>query len=206
MADNTTQPGVRLNESVWQQFRDDVRERKGVVQGHLKHELEQALKEYINASHGGDTHDRLTEIEAQLQELTDAISEQPEKKKDSGISSVTEERLSDVRDEIDEKRSGQPKVHEDVVEMAIRNNAGSSTPTIRRYKRLLKQDRVLYPHPTEGSLYFCEAEDFTRAVNSMVKGGKIKQKTYDELVDHYGSTWWEEQLSEEQTDGGVAFQ
>jgi len=42
------QPGVRINPELWQRFRDDIQARKGAVRGHLKTELENALRLYLN--------------------------------------------------------------------------------------------------------------------------------------------------------------
>jgi len=201
MSDRTTQPGVRLDSRLWKEFRQDVRDRKGVVKGHLKSELESALREYIDASHGGDTNDRLVRIEEKLEELTDAVSESGEKKKDESVSKRTENRLENIEEQIQEESAGQPKVHEEVVELAIREHAGSSDPTIRRYKELLKQDRVLYEHPAMDRMFFIDSEDYVLAVNAARKGGRLDKGEYSEIVDTYGEEWWLAQ-QEERADGG----
>lgn len=41
------QPGVRIDGDVWQEFREDVKNRRGTVRGHLKTELENAIREYL---------------------------------------------------------------------------------------------------------------------------------------------------------------
>lgn len=60
------QPGTKIDADVWEQFREEVRERHGVVRGHLKTELENALREY--SGNGGtadtDVERRLARIEA----------------------------------------------------------------------------------------------------------------------------------------------
>lgn len=200
--DSTTQIGTRIDKSLWEQFRQDVQERHGRVRGHLSAELETALREYLNASEGGDTHDRLTDIEAELREVRTLLEQSDEKKKDSGLTTTTENRLQDIRDTIAEEAGDSPKVHEKVVEMAIREHAGGSSPTIRRYKELLREDKVLFPDPSHGSKYFQDATRFAQAVNVMCKDNDISQSVYDDLVDDYGRDWWLAHLPDDDTDDG----
>jgi hypothetical protein len=41
------QPGVKIDPSVWEAFREKVKERKGGIRGHLRNEVETALRLYI---------------------------------------------------------------------------------------------------------------------------------------------------------------
>lgn len=205
MTEQTTQPGVRVNKALWQEFRDDIRDRKGVVKGHMKSELETALREYINASQGGDTHDRLRRMENTLETIEASVVEQDKKKKDSGVSSEVENKLREVRNQIERETDGSPKVHDEVVELAIRDNAGTSAPTLRKYKELLQQDRELFEHPANDSVWFTSPEDFVLAVNSMRKAGRIQQDRYDNILSRYGEEWWlAQQDGEEVADGGTS--
>jgi len=60
------QPGTKIDADVWEQFREEVRERHGVVRGHLKTELENALRQYSGDAGAADTdvERRLARIEA----------------------------------------------------------------------------------------------------------------------------------------------
>jgi len=62
------QPGVKIDAEVWEQFREEVRERHGVVRGHLKTELENALRQYSGDAgpSGVDIERRLARIEAEV--------------------------------------------------------------------------------------------------------------------------------------------
>lgn len=206
MANRSKQIGVQVNESLWQQFREDVAERKGGIHGHLRSEVETALREYINASEGGDTHDRLTSIERKLEEVHTEVRESDEKKKDSDLSQTTEQRVADIADQIDDETGSSPKVHEEVVELAIRENAGSSDPTIRRYKELLKQDELLFDHPTNDRRYFTDPSDYVKATNALRKAGKLNAKQYSEILDNYGEEWWLAQQEEQADDQPKGFQ
>lgn len=71
MGNETVQPGTEIDAQLWKQFRNDVQDRRGRVNGVLASELENAIREYVEASHGGDTIDRLERIESRLDELVD---------------------------------------------------------------------------------------------------------------------------------------
>ena len=207
MGDKTTQIGVRFSESLWEQFRDDVRERKGSVNGHLRSELEAALREYLDASGGGDTFDRLQRIEDKVDQLDRTLSQTHQEKKGTDVSQTTEKRVAEIRDQIDRESGKSPKVHEEVVELAIRENAGSSDPTIRRYKDLLQQDECLFPHPLEDRrVYYTDATEYVLAVNALRKGGRIKSEPYHDIVDEYGRDWWLEQQEGQSVDQPKGFQ
>lgn len=62
------QPGTKIDADVWEQFREEVRERHGVVRGHLKTELENALRQYSGdaGTTDADIERRLARIEAQV--------------------------------------------------------------------------------------------------------------------------------------------
>lgn len=207
MVEDTTQIGVRFSESLWEQFRDDVRERKGSVNGHLRSELEAALREYLDASGGGDTIDRLQRIEDKVDQLDRTLSQSNQEKKDMSVSQTTEKRVAEITEQIDRESGKSPKVHEEVVELAIRENAGSSDPTIRRYKKLLQQDEHLFAHPLEDRrIYYTDSSEYVLAVNALRKGGRIKSEPYHELVDQYGREWWLEQQEDQSVDEPKGFQ
>ena len=206
MTNTEKQIGVKVNAELWEQFRSDVQDRHGAIRGHLKHEVENALREYMDASHGGDVNDRLTRIESQLDTLTDAVPESDETKKDSGVSQTVENRLTKIRETIEREADGQPKVHEKVVELAIKEHAGKSAPTLRQYKDLLQDERDLFDHPAKDSLYFRDPTEYVLAMNAMRKGGKLDGETYHDIVAEYGEEWWLAQQPEDDTDDTKGFQ
>lgn len=198
MSDNNNeqQIGVKINSGLWSEFRDDVQRRHGAIRGHLKHEVENALREYINASEGGDTHDRLTNIEEELAALRGEIAEIDETKKRSGLSKTVENRLDAIKEEIHEESDGAPRVHEQVIEMAIKKHAGQSKPTLRQYKKLLRDEDAAFEDPRPGnSYYFRSAPQFCAGVNQMYQDGEIEKTTYLELVEgEFTRDWWGEQV------------
>lgn len=203
--------GVRIPKSLRDQFREDVKQRKGGVHNHLRQEVINALREYLHAAEGGDTHDRLRRLENRQMKMMDVLeslegadtsSQDGKKKKISDLSTEVENKLSSVVDELEAKKNGSaPKIDEQLVERAIRDGAGvHSDPSIRQYKNLLIEDETIFPHPTKDDLVFTNSEDFVRASNALAKGAKLSQDDYDDLVDRYGEDWWRSQLNGDSDD------
>jgi len=203
MSDGETQRPPPVDKALLERFKADVKDRHGRIRGHYGSELEKAIKAYLDASHGGDTTDRLARIESELETIRGAVVESKEKKKKESRGSVTDRRLNKIRETIIDETANSPKAHEQVVEMAIREHAGSSAPTLRQYKQMLRQEKVLFPHPTKDSLYFRDATDYVKAVNAMAKGGKISQQSYDDILEQYGEDWW---LNQQEDDEPTGFQ
>lgn len=199
------QIGVEVDATLWKQFREDVRRRKGGVRGQLKPELEAALREYLDAADGGDTNDRLTRIEDKVDDLGARLDQIDETKKQSDLSKTVENRLQSIKETIADEADGAPRVHEQVVEMAIKKHAGHSRPTLNQYKDLLQDDHAVYEDPRDdSSYYFRSAPRFCVAVNQMIEDHDIGQDTYTDLVDdEYGREWWGKQVQKFKTDGGT---
>jgi len=58
--------GVEVDRDLWEEFRQDVKERKGRVSGVLGAELENAIRQYIYDGGNASTEERLTRIENKL--------------------------------------------------------------------------------------------------------------------------------------------
>jgi len=192
---NQVQPGVRISSSVWNEFRQDIQQRKGMVRGHLKSEVENALEAYIDGSHGGDTNDRLRRIENHVESIRDELDSQSDdtrkKKKDSSVTSRTKKLLEAIGDQIHREAGDASTVHVSVVNQAIEDNAGSSRPTLERYKEMLKQRHYAFENPSEQSeSWFLDGDVFVQVVES-----NFPQKTND-IATEYGKEWYDETVSE----------
>jgi len=205
MGDNQKQIGVKVDESLWQEFREDVQQRRGSVKGHLKTELHNALREYINAAQGGDTHDRLMQIEHRLEDIEGAVAEIGETKKHSEVSKTVENRLEKIRETIQQEAGEAPRVHEQVVEMAIKRHAGQSKPTLRQYKELLKDNRELHQDPRpDQSYYYREAPFYCFAVNQMYQDQEISKSDYLHYVENvYDREWWGAQVDKYKNENDI---
>jgi hypothetical protein len=73
MGKDSTQPGCEISASLWSEFREDVRQRRGRINGVLGSELENALRNYLDGSNGGDVTDELRRLRADLDEVRDAV-------------------------------------------------------------------------------------------------------------------------------------
>lgn len=186
MSNNETQIGVQVNSSLWQEFRNDVQMRKGGIRGHLKTEVENALRAYLDASEGGDNNDRLARIESDVETILATLEETEEKKKHSGVGKRVEDRLDSIKDYIENQSGGSPVVGKKLVEAAIADVAGSSDPTMRQYKQLLDRDGWYYEHPATDSRVFVDEDRWVEAVQAHRQDKDITRQRYEELVTDYG--------------------
>jgi len=186
MSDEQTQPGVRIDASLWEQFRGDVEARKGAVRGHLKHEVEAALREYINASEGGDTHDRLNRMEKHLRDIEDTLSEMQSKEKDSDVGSTVKQRADEIEEFIRDQTGKSAVVGEDIVEMAIEQIAGYSEPTKEQYKDLLRERESLFPHPKQSDKFVRDKSEWVLMTQKLRQNSAISREQYESLVRQIG--------------------
>ena len=174
-----------------ERFKKDVIDRKGTPHGHLKTETERAIREYLNASQGGDTHDRLERIEKAVAEMQDTLANLDSDGRTDSVSKRTENRISEIMADIqaEAERLDSKRVSERIVESAIENNAGTSYKTLQRYKDLLQNQRELFPAPTEDGVYYVDRTAFTVYVENTVESRRA-----NEIAETYGWDWWEESL------------
>lgn len=195
--DNLKQPGVRVDESLWNEFRQDVADRRGGTRGHMRTELENAISSYIQASKGGDVTDRLRRIENKLDNLegeggTPSADSSRKKNKDSSVSSTVKNRLEKIESQIKREAAGSDKVHDSVINAAIEDNAGSSRPTLDRYKEMLEQRHIAHKWPEgDNRTWWLDSEKFVNVLER-----NFPNQTWD-FREEYGREWWESQLTED---------
>lgn len=178
-----------IDREVKEEFRKYVEDVHGGARGHFREEVETALREYMNAFNGGDTHDRLKRIERDIGDIKDTLSENDSDGRTDSVSKRTENRINDIMADIQRRAEelGTKRVPENDVEAAIERNAGTSYKTIQRYKSLLTNQRELFPHPENDDVYFTKATAFVVFVENT-----LPSKQASEVVNAYGSDWWEE--------------
>jgi len=208
MDETTTQPGVQVKKSLWERFRDDVESRRGTVHGNLSHELETAIQEYLNASQGGDTHDRLRRLEEQTEEiLTHLDAEDDSDGGTDSVSKTTENRIADIMADIRERSEelGTSRVRESDVEAAIERNAGTSYKTVRRYMKLLQNQREVFPDPNRDHVYFVRETPFIAYIE---QNDDVSDDLRERVASEYGWEWWEDHAPDGlvDVDEGRAFQ
>ena len=176
---DTTQPGTEVGADLWQEFRDEVEARHGVVRGNLKDALETAIQAYINGEDMNPTevNQRLARIEAAVGvEATDGGTDTAEPAADTH----TRDRCLDVPDERPHARGDtKPKVkwlanavldaesvpladlsmtHEDTVRDAIRDEYDFTADTTEDYIPKVIDALGLVDHPSKDVLYVTEAK------------------------------------------------
>jgi len=67
------QPGAEIDAALWERFREDIRERKGAVRGHLRTELETALRQYLDDNSAPE----LSRVESKVDYLLSELDVDP---------------------------------------------------------------------------------------------------------------------------------
>ena len=202
----------RIDESLRDEFKQDVRERRNGIKGHFRHEVENALRAYLEGAKGGDIEDRLRRLENRVEDIHENTApvcdgEGAKTKKDRNVSEVGPRRrkkLDAIESQIEREAGDATKVHESVVNKAIEDNAGSSGPTLRRYKQMLKQRRIAFSNPSEeSSTWFVDEDVFVKVVESNFPHRN------DDIAKEYGESWYEskvEEVFDTDEDGTKGFQ
>lgn len=202
----------RIDESLRDEFKQDVKERRGGIKGHFRHEVENALRAYLEGAKGGDIEDRLRRLENTVEDIHENTApasdgDGAKTKKDGNVSEVGPRRrkkLDAIESQIEREAGDATKVHESVVNKAIEDNAGSSGPTLRRYKQMLKQRRIAFANPAESaSTWFVDEEVFVKVVESNFPHRN------DDIAKEYGEGWYADAVDrhiERDDDGTPGFQ
>jgi len=161
------QPGTEVDEDIWKAFREEVKRRRGGVRGHIRTELENALRDYI---HGGDTtpadiDQRLQRIEAAVGAAgtdggTDTFEQQehthapPETKPSANAPSEKKLRyLAEcVRDNYGSGSGDVEEIPKASLREVVKDEYGFRSDTAKRYVQQLIDHFGLVDHPTADPL------------------------------------------------------
>jgi len=163
------QPGTEVDSRLWQEFRNVIKERKGGIRGHLRKELETALRLYINDESevsGVQVNRRLARIEAELgvagtdggadtieqPEHTHAPSETKVTEKPAA-NSPTDKKVAYLTHRI-RKEAGIPDgtpetMPRKVIVNVVKDEYGFRSDTAKRYVEQLIDGLGLQDHPDE---------------------------------------------------------
>lgn len=185
--------GPRVDSGLWNQFKNEVQRRRGSHYGYLREELENAIREYLHATEGGDIHDRLSRIEAKQDEILSMAGDTTSNEMDhthtnSNLGPRQQDRIEKIYDRIEEKANGDNKVHESDVHNAIREVAGGNDTTLRTYKDGLKERHLAFEWP-ESSDWWLDGEKFVKVYTTTFT------ERYDQLKQTYGENWVEMKLN-----------
>jgi len=159
------QPGTEVDRELWERFREDVKRRKGGVRGHIRTELENALRAYI---HGGDATPvdvdaRLQRIEAELgiapadggadtvETPQDTHTRQPVPEEKPAANAATEKKVRWLAQRVREDRAIDPAEAAEVPPQLLRETVkeayGFRRDTAKRYVDRLADELGLSEHP-----------------------------------------------------------
>lgn len=182
-----------VSSDVREKFRSYVRDKHGTVKGVYRNEVETALKRHMGDDRLDDVLAKLNDLEEQLDGDTPPTSNTDTKNKKDSNGNRTERRLSEIMADI-RSMTGQyagPGVREDDIRKAIQDNAGTSAPTIRKYRQLLIDRKCVFPNPLEENQYFVKPTAFIAFLEN--NRDKIPDGDYWEVRNEYGEDWWQEQ-------------
>lgn len=199
---DSVQPGVRIDATLWEQFKNDIQNRKGVVRGQVAPELENAIENYLTASNGTPTDERLRRIENELESLCESVAPLADatakKEKHSEFSSRVETRFENVKAQIMREAGDTDLVHDSVIETAIEDNAGFADQTLDRYKGLLKKRLVAFEHPNDGfESWWLDGDSYVAYVEDNYGEADIR-----EIATEYDKEWFNQTLEEVASDRG----
>lgn len=135
------QPGVKIDPSLWEEFKNEVKRRKGGVRGHTRNELETAIRLYL-----GDENDvsavqinrRLARMESELGiEATDGGTHTPTETEHTHTpetkpapNSARSKKLAWLESELGENPDSIPR---DVIRDKVKDEYGFRGDTTRSY-------------------------------------------------------------------------
>jgi hypothetical protein len=167
---DTVQPGTEVDAALWKQFRDEVERRRGGTRGHLRTELENAIRGYI---HGGDAtpadiDDRLQRIEAAvgaaptdggsptLPERKDTHTREPTPTERPPSNTATEKKVTWLAECVLDREVPQTRdlmtVPRATLREVVKDEYGFRSDTAKRYVERLVDHFGLVDHPTADAI------------------------------------------------------
>jgi len=177
---DTKRIGVEVDEKLWQEFREDVKQRKGRTSGVLASELENAIRQYIYTGENRDSADLLREIEERTRRIENRVGgvngdggatpsepeththAPPETTADvvtdkPASNAATDKKVAYLAAEVrDRVAGGRDKdfreVPADVLREVVKEEYGFRADTAKRYVDRLREHFGLVEHPTADPL------------------------------------------------------
>lgn len=163
-------------------------------------------------------NDRVSRIEGKLDDVLmdqggDARENGQKRKNENStenLSATTRNRVRAIAFDLNDSPGATvttQQVHE-----AIENHAGTSKPTLRRYKELLESRDVIFPTPRKPKeKWFTDPEQWTVYIDQQTHQGSIPEKFRETFIDQRGRDWWVEHTSydwpeEYETESDPSFQ
>jgi len=160
---------TRVDEDVISDFREFTHDRKGKIRGEMGRLVERAMIEYMDHDRQARLEDGQEEMLDRLDRLTAALSEGNGTHTHKGgvspttVSEKSEIIASKVREEHDRA------LHVRDLNRAIKSVAGGDDRTLAKYHDQLRDGRLVYSHPSEGSdVWFIDPATWAEVVENYV--------------------------------------
>ena len=168
---DTVQPGTEVDAALWKQFREEVKRRRGGTRGHLRNELENAIRGYIHGGDAtpGDIDERLQRIEAAVgaaptdggthapseQEHTHTREPTPDTKPPSNT--ATEKKVAWLAKCVRDEHAGDfQEVARPKLVSVVKDEYGFRSDTAKRYVERLVDHFGLVDHPQNDTVLVTE--------------------------------------------------
>lgn len=194
------QPGTLVDEQLWQQFRHAVEENKGGVRGHLRSELETALRLYINNDadvSAVQVNQRLARIESELGVAgtnggTDALEagehthapSEPELDGKPAANASTDKKVAYLAECILDQEVPHEREFDEIARSVlvdtVKDEYGFRSDTAKRYVELLVDHFGLREHPKVDAILVTD-ERYAELVDA--ERERTKQQAESELED-----------------------
>lgn len=176
---DSVQPGTEIDAELWRRFREEVAERRGGVRGHIRTELEAAIRGYIDGTDAtpAQLNRRLQRIEAAVGvEATDGgtdtsepaqCTHTPDQALDAPDSrphpqSATKKKvawLATCVNDAESGGSGKAKViHTDTLQSVVKDEYSFTADTVDRYVDEVIAHLGLVQHPFNDVLFVTEGK------------------------------------------------
>lgn len=163
MSENV-QPGVKIDPSIWEEFREKVKERKGGVRGHLRSEVETALRLYVSDEtevSAVQVNQRLSRIESEMgiagtdggTDTVEAVEHthargEPTVDEKPSANAPTDKKVAYLADCIKETATDDPQeLPRKVIVETVKDEYGFRSDTAKRYVEHLVEEFGLVAHP-----------------------------------------------------------
>jgi hypothetical protein len=180
----------KVSESVRDEFKEFVKENEGKLRNEFGKSVEAAMIQYME-------NDRLARVERKLDALLQEDDEERETPKlDSSTSANTpagrvQNRVEKIKSDLSKEGGATSR---ETVERCIREHAGHSDTTIKKYVQRLQDEKALFPNPTNADRYFLDAHDFVLFVEKHTYGdgeANVTEDEYKRLKNQFGKDWWD---------------
>lgn len=180
------------------EFREHVKEKYGGIRGHYRREVERMVRDWLAQSDSTDLPPEMQQIQQELDDLRDQVETVSEgKTKKDSISETTKNRMRSINEQISRESGESNLVHESVINRAIEDHAGSSEPTLRRYKEMLQSRKLAFKNPLpDTDTWFLDAEVFVNHVEGHIH--QLEDSLY-EFEREYGEEWWAEMSGDDES-------